>query len=285
MASETTTAEPMSDEEILQTAAVIVRDYALRAPEGVLYVDTPGQPHLDDALAAIEEACELEYIDEFVDLVENFDDVDDIVTSSGVPRGGGIASDYYYGLRAIRLPGGGSLYFESGDWDAFRFVAASASEHDVDVARRFGEFKVFPTFFHPLDTVTEIDIHLGYIKPGSWSLEQLLEDDPAWLDYDAIDEARIRQAQIENAVADSEDEGDVDEEILEAQQGLLEVPPWFLLLDEEDLDEIATLRQPDPEEDLSHIRHPWRRPTPADFADLGDPEKLQHVVAAYVVSR
>ena len=50
------------------------------------------------------------------------------------------------------------------------------------------------------------------------------------------------------------------------------MPPWFLLLDEEDLDGIASLRQPGPEEGLSHIRHPWRRPTPADFADLGEPE-------------
>ena len=117
-------------------------------------------------------------------------------------------------------------------------------------------------------------------------IREALEDSEAdrMPDYMLADDEERRDA-LEQALEEALDEQEISEQDYEREtQRLAIAPPWFHSLTDEQLDRVATLPLPEPDDDtpLNHQFAPWQRPTPYMFSDLDDPVNLQHVAAAWI---
>ena len=225
------------------------------------------------------------------ELLQNYvfenDDADPIVETDVYPRNAGMASGFYQALKAIRLPSGARIYFESGEWESDEIRGIAAGDLDAEAAARFGEIRGLPTYFRVGDQLLEIDQHLSAVSGGGWIHEALFDHEAEWIEQDDLDRAEERRAELQRAIDEAAEEDDAPEEQLDHAQATLDgTPPWFLLLEDSQLDAIAAYALPERDRSpLENRFHPWMKPTREMFLDPDDPANLQHIVAAYLVAR
>ena len=215
-------------------------------------------------------------------------DGNEIVVTDAYPRNAGMALGFSQALKALRLPSGATVYYASGEWESSRVRAVSGRAMDDEAAAAFGEVIALPTYFYAGDALLEIDRHLSVCTPGSWLFEALLDYEAEWMEQEKLDDGEERRAELQRAIDESEEEGDADDEQLEqAQQRLDATPPWFLLIDDSELEQVARYTLPDPRQTprLSHRYLPWTKPTPEMFLDPDKATNRQHIVAAYLLGR
>ena len=171
--------------------------------------------------------------DELLDnVVFDNDDADPIVETDVYPRNAGIASGFYQALKAIRLPSGARIYFESGEWESHKIRAIAGRDLDAEAAARLGEIRGLPTYYRVGDHLLEIDEHLSAVSAGGWILEELFDHEAGWIQQDDLDRAEERRAELQRAIDEAAEEDDAPEEQLDHAQAVLDAtPPWFLLLD------------------------------------------------------
>src|SRR5262249_55450253 len=241
----------MDTSELAPLEAAIAKLTA-RAPDKLYVIDARRRERLEAELER--QLAPLEDEDAWGDAdiylhehVLDQDGGDDIVVTDAYPRNAGIASGIYQALKALRLPSGATIYYETGEWDPQGIRAASAHAMDDEAAARFGDVIALPTYFHAGDDLLEIDEHLSACTPGSWMFDELVDSEADWIPQERLDEGEARRAELQRAIDESLEEGDSDpEQIQRAQEALEAAPPWFLRLTDEELEQIAHYPLPDP---------------------------------------
>ena len=174
-------------------------------------------------------------------------DGDEVVVTDAYPRNAGMASGIYQALKALHLPSGAAVYYASGEWESNRIRAVSARDMDDEAAAAFGEIIALPTYFHAGDDLLELDRHLAVCTPGSWLFDELLDHEAEWMEQEKLDEGEERRAELQRAIDESREEGDADADQLDrAEEALDAAPPWFLLLADSELEQIARYTLPEP---------------------------------------
>jgi len=281
------------DSSELAPLEITVAKLTSRSPDKLYVTDTPRrqerlETELERQLAIVGDDDYDDTADYYLEEHVFEADADELVVTNAYPRNAGMASGIYQALKALRLSSGATVYYASGEWERSRVRAVSASNMDDHAAAVFGEVIALPTYFYVGDALLEIDRHLSVCIPGSWLFDQLLEHDAEWMEQEKLDEGEERRAELQRAIDESAEEGDADNDQLEQVQRTLDAtPPWFLLLDDSDLEEVARYTLPDPSDTrrLSHGYLPWKKPTPEMFLDPGDATNRQHIVAAYLLAR
>src|SRR5580765_5519489 len=158
----------------------------------------------------------------------------------------------------------------------------------AEPAAAFADVIALPSHFHTGDDLLQPDRHLSVCTPGSWFYDALLDHEAEWMEQEMLDEGEERRAELQQAIDESREEGDADTEQLDrAQQALDAPPPWFLLLADSELEQVARYTVPEPNHTprLRHKYFPWTKPTPEMFLRPGDRTNRQHIVAAYLLAR
>jgi hypothetical protein len=279
-----------SESAALETA---IATLTAGAPHELFETDTAGarkrlERELGRQLARLDDDASEDDVDAYLDETVFESDGEDIVVTDVYPRDAGMASGFTQALKALRLPSGAAVYYEAGEWEASRIRGVAAGNMDDEAAAAFGEVIALPTYFHAGGYLLEIDRHLSACTPDSWILEALVDHEAEWIDQEQLDEGEDRRAQLQEAIDESAEEGDINtEKLVHIQESLDATPPWFLLVTDAQLEEIAAYELPDPDHRprLSHSFHPWVKPTTEMFLEPSNPANLQHIVAAYLKAR
>jgi hypothetical protein len=215
------------------------------------------------------------------------DDGDDIVVTDAYPRNAGMASGIYQALKALRLPSGGAVYYQAGEWER-ELKAVAGVAMDDQAAATFGEVIALPTYFYAGGILLEIDEHLTACTPGGWMFDELVDHEADWIPQEQLDEGEERRAELQRAINESEQEADTGpDQLSRAQETLDATPPWFFRLTDNQLEGIAAYPHPEPGQTprLRHTFHDWTKPTAEMFLRPRERVNLQHIVAAYLLAR
>lgn len=262
-----------------------------RAPDKLYVLDRKRNERFEAELArrlALLEGDDADDVDSYLDEVLNGDDGEEIVATDAYPRNAGMASGIYQALKALRLSSRATVYFEVGECNPEGILALARSAMDDEAGSAFGRVIALPTYFHAGDDLLEIDRHLSVCTSGSWFYDELLDHEAEWMEQEKLDEGEERRAELQRAIDESREEGDADADQLDhAQETLDATPPWFLLLTETELEQVAhyTLPEPSHTPRLRHRYRPWTRPTHEMFLRPGEATNRQHIIAAYLLAR
>lgn len=283
------------DASELEPLDAAIRTLTARAPHRLFIIESPhARKRLEAELGRQLTRLASDHEDDVDDVESYVTDVvleaegDVLVEVNAYPRDGGMASGYYRALQALRLPSGATVYYETSDVVENRIRALAASDMDVKAAAELGEVDALPTLFHVGGDLLEIDRHISAAAPGGWIFDALTDNEAEWVDQGQLDEGEERRAELQQAIDDSWEEGDLDPEQLRHEQETLDrTPGWFLLLSDPELNEIAAYQVPSRGHTprLANRFGPWRKPTRELFLQPGDPGNLQHIVAAYLLAR
>src|SRR5262249_30792914 len=101
-----------------------------RTPDKLYVTDTPRrQERLEDELERQLARIDSDYEDDAAWYLQEhvFEaDGDEIVVTDAYPRNAGMASGFRQALKALRLPSGATVYYDSGEWEPERIRAVSA---------------------------------------------------------------------------------------------------------------------------------------------------------------
>ena len=167
-----------------------------------------------------------------------------IVDTNAYPRNAGMASGFYQALKAIRLPSGATVYFESGEWESKMSSPSRPSDLDAEAAAASARSARYRPTSAPATTCSK-STDTSRSERRGWILEELFDHEAEWIQQDDLDDGKQRRAELQRAIDEAAEEDESDAEQLDHAQEALEQPhPGSCSSKDSQLDAIAALPTP-----------------------------------------